>query len=764
MQRNRTQVSRLSRFGVSLVALCCPSIVLAQAAEEAPVAPASPVAEEDSGQVRDIVVTAQRRAERLQDVPIAVTAITPAALDQTGTVTSKDLPLLAPGLSVASTSQANVYFTPVLRGVGAPTPAVGNDNSVALYVDGIYQSDKTASVFDFAGVERVEILKGPQGTLFGRNATGGAINIVTRQPSSDPQLEARGSFGRFNQWSASLYGTGPIAPNLSANIAYQHRGGGDFLRNINPLYAGKFGGDDSDTVQAKLLWNPGQLEVTASVIFVDRSTSNLEPLSPVAGSVSIGQLFGGVAAQKTYEYAGSPVSSTVRLVQPSLRIRYSFPHVDLVLLTGFVDAKATQNYEYDGTSANLFFFRNRVKVKDFSQELQLLSTGSGALQWVLGLYYYHGDPKTAPLFLIQNAPSDVTIAQVPSISGASVTVVNNSGKVEAKAAYGQATWEFTPGTKITAGLRYTEEQRGYEYSLQGIGTIAPGFVSPTLIPLGSATLPRATFKKPTWRLALDHEFAPDIMGYVSYNRGFKSGLYNFSDFTPGQQPVRPEVLDAFELGLKTRTLDNRLQFNAAAFYYKYKDIQVSRIEATGTSVQRLENAGKEEIYGVDADLIFRVTRDFQLRANGAWLHARYKKSGIASRNFVSGFTIDAQGLVSQATIYIPGQPGLLAPKISFNLGADYTLRLQNGGNIQLNGNYFYTDGYKTVFGTGNDVFSHDLIGASATYNAPGGRYFVTLWGKNLGDRHITARSTSPFRLGRFEIMPITYGVTAGVNF
>jgi iron complex outermembrane receptor protein len=407
----------------------------------------------------------------------------------------------------------------------------------------------------------------------------------------------------------------------------------------------------------------------------------------------------------------------------------------------------------------MFMFKNFLEVEDISEELQFISTTDGPFEWVAGLYYYEGDPRSDPLFIIQNAPYDVTPSNILDYPGGSITMVDTAGKVKAKAVYGQAGYKVTDDTKITLGLRYTEEKRGYNYAVFGIGELAPGFVVPVLAPLDATTRPSETFKKLTWRLALDHNFTDDIMGYISYNRGFKSGVYNHSDFTPTQVAVRPEVLDAYEVGVKSKWLDHRVQVNAAAFYYDYKNIQVSRIDATTTATQTLENAAKEEIYGLDLDLVIQASEALQLRAGANWLHAKYTDFEDAS-----GFVVDENGFVTPASINATGTRGILAPKFSFNIGADYRAALGNNGSLLFSGYVFYTDKYKTVVGEGNQVFSHALVNASVTWYSPDEKYYIRLSGENLTDKKVTATSTSPFRLARYEIQPISWGIAVGANF
>jgi len=727
----------------------------------------APAASSVDRQIADIVVTAQRREESLSKVPIAVTAITTTQLQTSGVGSTIDLPRVTPGLTTGASTQANAYFTPVLRGVGALTPSLGNDNSVALYVDGIYQSDKTASNIDLAAISQSEVLKGPQGTLYGRNATGGAINVTTRGPTDRTEVEGEASYGNFDKWSGRLFLGTPLTDTLGISIAYLHREGGDYMTCIDPAcgtVGSKFGGTNVDAVQGKIVWRPGDFEAIASIIYYDRRYTDLNPLSPVAGTVPIGVQLGGTAGFEKYTYAGQHSFGGVRYFQPSLRLRYSLPDIDLVSLTGLVKATTDQALDYDGTSLDVFMFRNHVKVNDFSQEFQLLTTDGGPLQVTSGVYYYRGHPKNPFLYILQGVPlsviSDPTLSGAGAIPGGSATKIINDGIVHAKAIYAQATYEVAETLKITAGLRYSDEDRTYNYSVGGAGGEGTG-LPPTLVTFFTVNRPKVTFKKLTWRFSIDKELSPDVLVYASYNRGFKSGVYNFSDFTapgtPGGFPpaVKPEVLDAYEVGLKGKFLDRTLQVNIAGFYYDYRDLQVSRITATAAAAQQLENAGSEKIYGIDGDILFRVTPDLTLRANAAWLHARF-----GSYDNAGGFLVDANGVPYAANIDATYTRGLGAPRFSYDIGGDYTVHLGDS-KLVLTGDYFHTSSFKTVVGDGNIVNSYGRLNAALTWYAPDERYYLRLFGQNLTDVNQIGVGTSPFRLGRAEIEPRTYGVAVG---
>ncbi|MFA6116849.1 MAG: TonB-dependent receptor [Sphingomonas sp.] len=730
-------------------------------AQDAP-APQAAAAEEERG-VPDIVVTAQRRAENLQDVPISVATVSPAELQTSGVISSLDLPRIAPGVTTSPTA-ANSFFIPYIRGVGSNSPATGNDSSIAVYIDGVYQSDKAANVLEFNSIDRIEVLKGPQGTLFGRNATGGAINIVTRQPEFTFHGSGEISYGRFDQIVGRAYLTGPISDTLAFNVSYQHSDGGDFATNTGTRYPGKFGGATSNAVDAKLLWRPSDaFEMTLGAMYTKRDSTNLNSnLNPIPGTTPVGSFFGGTYDPDTYQYQGSPNLFSVEAFRATGKMRYSLPGVDIVSITGYVHTRDISKLDYDGTSADFFFFDEVQGVKDFSQELQLLSTGKGPLQWVVGGYFFDGRARIYPLNIVQNVPYDSTLAQAAAIPGGFITSVQANGPTRAYAAYGQATYSVTDSTRVTAGLRYTSERRGYDFSVSGIGQIAAGFYSPTLITLVSDSGLHKTFDKLTWRLSVDQDLAPDVMGYASWNRGFKSGTFNMNDFTPGQKPVNPEKLDAFELGVKSRLFDRVLQLNASAFYYDYTNIQLDIIVASGgggSSTTSLQNAASEHIYGLDLDAILQPMPNLQLRASTTLLHARYKSFPNAV-----AFVPNAFGNGDQVVVDASGDRGLFSPDWSFTLGADYTAELGGGTKLIFNTSYYRTASFKVGIGPADRVNEYDSLGASVTLKPAGLPVDVRVFGANLTNRKIIGTSLSALKGSRQEIVPLTYGVAVGFHF
>lgn len=686
-------------------------------------------------QIETVTVTAQRREELAQKVPISINVLSAEKIATSGIQNTLDLPQLSSSLITINGANASSFQTPFIRGVGSSSTSLGIDASVATYIDGVYQPFKSANILDLDDIERIEILKGPQGTLFGRNATGGAINITTKQPTDEFAANAEFSYGRYDETIERGYITGQIANNLDGNIGVVARQGGDYL--FNAFNGDHFGGTNSVTVNGKLLWTPTQqLEITAGLIATSRDQSaETGDVTMVPGSIPVGTLFGGQASFKDYTgYLNFTPKSTDDTLQGSLHVKYSFSGADLVSISSYQFSRSHELLDYDGTSANVFSFDDHDRGETVTQELQLLSNGESPFQWILGGYFISDQQGYGPLGLLFVAPDPVN--------------VNMSNHTTGAAVFGQGTYDFGEGTRVTAGLRYSEERHvltGNE-TMDGIQIAGPVDLA-------------KTFSKPTWRLAVDHSFSDQLMAYVSYNRGFKSGAFSTSTVDPNQKPVDAEVLDAYEAGIKSMWNDNRVMLNASAYYYQYSNIQVQIIDPVHCGAACLEAAGAAYLYGLDAELTVIPTDGLQLHAGLGLEQSKYTKYDNASGfSYIGGFGV-ATTFASAA-----GQQVLFAPNVTLNLGADYTWAFHDTSNLQFVANYAYTSKYKEVIGDGNYMKPYGVLNGSITWNAPNDKFFFRAWGRNLTDVHNVGGLLSSLYYEKQLLEPATYGISGGVKF
>ena len=715
----------------------------------------------------DIVVTAQRRAERLQDVPLSVTAVQGAALAEAGVGKATDIKMVASSVDIPIT---NGYVSPYMRGVGSRALGPGIESPIALYVDGVYVGNG-ASVLSFSNVERIEVLKGPQGTLFGRNATGGLIQVVTRDPKSELGGDASVSYGNYDTWSTSAYVTGGIAEGVSADIAgygtWQGKGYGTNLFNGQDVYKTnhdygfrtKWLLEPSDTVQIRLAADYSNLKSSQNTLRVALGATP-QPLT--------GPAYGG-------DEWDTNVNTQPLIKQKqggvSMRVDVDLGGFSLVSTTAYRKSRFDLNFDLDltaqddlGNTAAGKAFSQIQKDHQFSQEIQLLSAtdADSKLNWNLGLFYYNAKGEYDPFTILYTGQ---LIGGSPFTGFFDTLTGSPWQKTESLAPYAQATYEFLPNTRLTAGLRYTYEKRE-------LGGDTFGFLNGVIVPAVSVPTPpipnTMNARKATWRIALDHKFSDDVMVYASQNRGFKSGGFSVLEMTA--PPYQPETLDATEVGFKAMVLDRKLRFEGAAFYYNYKDVQVYSTTAFGLQIK---NGGKARIQGLEFEMSARPLQGLTLNAGYTYLDSEWKvfnNAPINVPNNVPGFVGRGK---QQITGSVAGNDLPSAPHHVFNASGSYKMPIGDN-SLTFNASYYYNSGY---FGESDNTARQDaysLVNASVRFALPDDRISVSLWGRNLTNEavDIYPTHTQQTRVGqnRFSVQrsgyapPRTYGVTVGTKF
>jgi iron complex outermembrane receptor protein len=680
----------------------------------------------------EVVVVAQRRTENAQTVPIAISAISGDTLAQTfGVNNIETLQQAVPGLNISMDTGNTKIF---LRGVG--TTAVATDNSVGVYVDGVYVAAQAASFMNLANIDHVEVDKGPQGTLFGRNTTGGVVQIVTKTPSSTPSADLTLGYGNYNTFTLNLYGTSGIAPNLAADFAFYYNNQLDSPGMNVTTGAKNIFRQNTQVIRNKWLWTPTDgTTVTLALDYTQDRQANGIVWSFLPGAV-------GVDDKTTYLGFYNTASDldnhwTDRNYGASLRVEQDLGWSRLVSITGARDSLNIHTLDQDATPLHLIDANPLPELDEtLTQELQLQSpVGNERFKWIVGLYYMNDRFASLPLVINEGdySPSGLTYTMVD-------VYVRESTRSYAE--FGQATWEFLPGTHLTLGVRNTDDTKSI-----GGNTLVDGFDAVH----GRQT---ADFSKVTYRAVLDRQFTPDILGYVSWNTGFKSGQYSLVNFT--EPPVKPEVLTAYETGFKTEFLYRRLRVNASAFDYKYRDIQVQEVVVGGT---QLVNAAQATIYGLDLEINAKLTRSLSLQASLEWLHARY-----------TDFPNDPSYVPARAggndliTINGAGFHMSNAPDFSAYGAANYTMAVA-GGMLDVNVNGSYNSGYYWDPDNRLRQPAFALLGGYAKWTDGEGKWSYRLWGNNVTSRHYYPYEDA-FAFGDIysPAMPATYGVAVERKF
>ena len=680
----------------------------------------------------DIVVTAQKRSERLQDVPVAVTAVSGQGLVNANITESKALSSVVPSLNF---TQAAAFAQPFIRGVGSRGNTAGDEQIVPIYVDGVYQIGMTAGFFKLNSIDRIEVLRGPQGTLFGRNAVGGAINILTRDPSSNPSAEIGLGYGRFNEIRGDLYATGPLTDNLSANISMMRHQDDGYARDI--LRGTKEAKTHTTSIRGKLLWEP-VADFTAKLtgFFVEAGDATGVASFPLNGNTSARRVNPNVVVGRGYSLSNSlsPQGDT-KTYGGSLDLDYEAGDVTISSLSSYAYFTSTFTTDNDATALALSSFLGIDKHYTFTQEVRAASSGEGPFKWLIGGFFFHDILKN-PAGFYQNFP------------GLNVT---NRGVIKSFAIFGEAEYSLTPELSVKAGLRYSKDNR----SIDSFDFLA-----------NKGSVLEKSWDDVSPRLTIDYEIAQNQKVYFTYSQAFKSGLIVQPVTTSSLNfinVVDPEKLRSYEIGYKG-DLSRTFRANVAAYYYDYKNVQVTGqgVLPSGAIFSFLQNAAKEEIYGVDADFTYAPSPDLTMGLALAWVHGRYKEFKQASVQIPRP---DGLGNMP-ATIDVSGGELIRTPE--FTAGYNMSWTVPNdvfNGQLRLSGNVLYSSGW--FFDVNERVSTGDYVDINAriAWTSPDDHYTFAVWGSNLANSHRLQSVSESGGADRASLArPISYGAEIRFKF
>lgn len=719
-----------------------------------PVIAANAQAQDNSGvndqaaNVEDIVVTANKRSENSQRVPIAIHSVTAASLERSGISSTADL-----GAKVAGvTFQASFAgLQPHIRGVGTTAVSAANENSVATYLDGVYIAGMSASLLELSNIEQVDVLKGPQGTLFGRNATGGLVMVRTKDPTQDFHLDAKVSYGNYDTVSGSVYMSGGLAPGLAMDIAAYgiHQADG---YGVNTFTGNEIGKNKAFAVRSKLVYSPSD----STTIRIAADISEAHPNYLVQTYNQPGyyvNIPGGTPYINTRKNPWDIENATdpqLKMTQKglSLTVIHEMPFAELTSISAYRDSGKEVTYGIVPAPVTLQSLYFDEFGDQFTQELQLTSSGPDAFKWTAGAFYLHSSAGYNP-FLI-TGPALAPLQSLNFVSDA---------KTDAGAVYGQATIALGEKTNITAGLRYSIEKKSIT------GYTEATFLPPLEFLSGRNGLTDAskTFRKLTWRLGADHQFSDTVFGYVSYDRGFKSGVYpTIPPGGPTAEPVEPEVLDSVAIGLKTDLADRKVRLNVGAFWYEYKNLQVNIIR--GTSIT-LENGAKARIYGLEGQITARPTDRLTIEASAEVIHGRFRSYPNGSITTPLPASLGGGNVGSSGDL--AGNRLPYAPDYTMSVSASYVVPLAEG-SLTFSGNLYHTA--KWFSGADNIVeqSAYSLLNGQVTWSLSDSGPEISIWGKNITNKAYSTFIGQGLNPGGYTnrsiAPPRTYGVTLRYSF
>jgi iron complex outermembrane receptor protein len=668
--------------GAALICMASP----AQAQAPASATPASPqvstegaVAAPAASDARtsDIIVTAQRRSERLRDVPISITALSSEVLSKSGVENTMDLQRVTPGLQL---QLYGGFLQPSIRGINSAGAGLDDSSNVAVYVDGIYQPSESGQLQDLPDVQNIQVLKGPQGTFYGQNAEGGAIIINTIAPSFTPAGKLSASYGNYDDKSVRGYLTGPITSTLAAEIGagYEDRGG--FVRDI--LRGGHSNGLQSRLVRGKLLWQPSTaVSFTLGAYYSRRADGDIfanQPLNGDALGYALAPIYGLTLPKPTqpHEFAHNELPENIFTSYGfNLRGEFKLGFGTISTVTAYGNVKVRDHGDVDGTAASIGTVATSVDHHDFIQELNYSSGHIGRLTVSAGLFYMNKEESYPPQIFNSQYNKAVLLTAYPTVPTTYFILGSYSrGTNHSYAAYLEATYDITDRLILSAGGRYDyERERNQNFVIQ-----APPPLALPPSPLPSDPRNPFTFKKFTPRATLRYKLNDMSNVYFSYSQGFKSGFANSLDFV--SPPVKPESLTAYEVGYKGR-LSDMLSLNIAAYHYDYSNLQVFIYVPPNGYYQ---NAATARVNGVDFDTSLKISRNLSATLGVAYVDAKYRsfpKAGIYVPN-AFGFGND------QMSPSASGNQLTRAPKLTGNAAINYGVDTGAGRlGAYVSGNY-----------------------------------------------------------------------------
>jgi len=728
--------------------LLAQAAALALAAGAAPVfaQTSAPAASGSNAADETIVVTARKRVERLLDVPLSVTAIAGEEIRDRGAVRLSEIGV--PNVSffgVENNSLPN--FT--VRGVqGQNRPNVGFDSGIGVYVDGVFMGRTAAFNQETFDVERVEFLRGPQGTLFGKNSVAGAISVTTREPGKNFAATGSIDMGSRNQQRLSAYMSSPLGSQELRGSVSVYSGKRDGY--VDNLATGTRGGnEDVESARVKLLYKPSsKLDVTVAADSLrDRS---------VMASPRILAGYGLVAGSGEYTSNVNLPTLAARNVQGvGLTVNYDLGNgLMLTSITSKRKLDTDRTADTDVGPTNIVASASMSKQDQWSQELRVVTNRDAAVTYIAGLYYYQQDVSGSSRSTF--GPSAPVFAPIRNTTGVTFGDIGTTSA----AAFVNADWNLGKALTLTGGLRYTSEKKNLTYQQD---VTFPAFLA--------SSLPREKDSLSTNDLSpllsLRYKVDRNSMVYATYSRGFRSGGWNVDNVTAGgptsfaQTRFKDEQMTNLELGVKASALGGKLSGSAALFSMDYSDMQLTRQVAVlgggGATVGIVTNGGKARIEGAELEATLRPMSSLRLTAALGYTDARYR---------------DYSDLVGTSTVSFNGNRLNFAPRLNSNVAAVYSIPLSFGW-LGLRADYSYTDGYYI----GRENLASQFIPRREIINArislAGEKWEVALYGKNVTDkRYIVMQGrggfAAPVGAGTNTLVdygpPRSYGVVGTYTF
>ncbi|MFW2828778.1 TonB-dependent receptor [Sphingomonas sp. ID0503] len=731
--------------------------------------PEAPASTDSSG--GEIIVTAQRREERVQDIPVAISAFGGAQVQRLGIVSLENVAPRVPSFYFGSfgASRPQLY----IRGIGTRSFDPGSESSVGVFVDDVYLGRASGSFGSLRDIERIEVLRGPQGTLYGRNTIAGAINVITKGPTPNFTAEAEAGISNYDGYEVFGAVGGPVTSD--GKVMFRVAGWRTYRDGYmkNETTGTKFQGLDNWGGRARLAFRPTdttRIDLTAEVV-QDDDEAAFSGFSRGSGpSITAGGAY--VPANPSAAFLGRPGLAAVpytggnsyalsfdpyldRRVEAYIgRIEQDTDFATITAISAYRKLKINDGRDLEGSSLDVVNQLSRERSKQFTQELRITSNPDGALSfggaldWIIGGFYYRDRSNRSDAF-------ELGVDSVTALlsGGPQTSVAASRYQIDSYAVFGQATAHFGEHFDLTLGGRYTRDEKR---AIQTGTNTQPGV---PLIAAPFAVDNEATYTSFDPRIVATVKLNRDVSVYASYSTGFKSGGFQYVPFSAAQANVlfEPEDIKTYEIGLKSEWLDRRLRFNVSAFKYSYKDLQVSQIVdlGGGAAASLINNAASSTIKGVDVEILARPSDNFDVSVAYGYLDANYDEYVF---NAVQDFS---------------GTQMVRAPKNSLNIGAEWRIPIGDESRLTLRADYALLDEFFHEPGEANPIFggatsltrepSYGLLDLRAAYEF--GNFRVTGYATNVTKqryrRTVLALGST---LSDFPGQPRIYGMKVAYKF
>lgn len=738
---------------------------------------------QEAGVLEEVTVTAQKREQSLQEVPVSVTAISGAEIREGRVTGVADVALETPNFTMTQFNIGEPQY--YIRGIGNSLDSAGSDPAVATFIDEVYIGRSGGSAMDLYDLERVEVLRGPQGTLFGKNVVGGALSILTRKPSDDFEAKFGATVGNYSQTVFKGLVNGGLAENVAGKFSFSKRDRDGYVDNV--VDGQEYHDEDNLSLRGQLLFTP--TERTEILFGLDyssddqagncRNVNNLDLNNPLGLAVFYPPVIAATTGGDVRKCASTADARQERDIYGAmLRIDHDFDGATLTSITAYRNS----DYEWledlagmpHGQTPFNLIDTAREEADQFSQELRLTSTAGGTLDWLVGAFYMEEDVSRQERFIGSfHAP---LAAMGFNLLNGDVSF-DQENTTTSTAVFGQIDYHFNERFSWSVGARYARDDKEIDQAL--VNYENPAFDSAVLsavlgVPVNLVVLgipangpadligfistgnpgvlktPYTVSAQEDWSEFLPStnlrwQFADQGYAYFTVARGYKSGAFVSATTTPqaAATPLDPEIATNYELGLKSQFLNNRLRFNASIFRMDYEDLQVFRLEGSLLVGANAEATSE----GLEIDVAALLTDNWLLSANYGYLDATYDSFESGTQDFT-------------------GNRLPRAPENSFSINNSYTFNLAGGSMLDFDLGYAWQDDFfhdpNNIEATREDAFG--LLNAGLTWTSSDRRWDVSVWGKNLTDEEYRTHTIISNIAGTVDLwsLPRTYGVT--VNY